>query len=82
MSDPLLWLVHGGPGTGKSEVLKLVKMLFFEVCGWQISLDYQVVALQAVMAQLLDGDTIHHACGIHPFGASSDAKVSQGAAKR
>ena len=82
MSDPLLWMVHGGPGTGKSEVLKLVKKLFLEVCGWQIGLDYQVVALQAVTAQLLDGDTVHHACGINPFGASSGAKASQRAAQR
>ena len=27
-SDPLLWMLHGGPGTGKSEVLKLVRELF------------------------------------------------------
>ena len=24
-SDPLLWLMHGGPGVGKSEVVKLLK---------------------------------------------------------
>ena len=82
MSDPLLWLVHGSPGTGKSEVLKLVKKLFLEVCGWQIGLDYQIVALQAVMAQLLGGDTIHHALGINPFGASKNADASKRAAQR
>ena len=46
LSDPLLWLVHGTPGTGKSEVLKLVKKLFLEVCGWQMGLEYQMMALQ------------------------------------
>ena len=74
LSDPLLWLLHGSPGTGKSEVLKLVKELFTEVCGWQMGLDYQMAALQAVMAQLLGGDTIHHACGINPFGGGKGAQ--------
>ena len=82
MGDPLLWLVHGSLGTGTSEVLKLVKKLFLEVCGWQIGLDYQIVALQAVMAQLLGGDTIHHALGINPFGASRSADASKRAAQR
>jgi hypothetical protein len=63
-SDPLMWLLHGCPGTGKSEVLMMVKELFQEVCGWQMGLEYQMVALQAVMAQLLGGDTIHHASGM------------------
>jgi hypothetical protein len=30
--------------------------------------DRSVAALQAVMAQQLGGDTLHHACGINPFG--------------
>ena len=63
-SDPLMWLLHGLPGTGKSEVLMMVKELFQEVCGWQMGFEYQMVALQAVMAQLLGGDTIHHASGM------------------
>jgi primosomal protein N' len=63
-SEPLMWLLHGLPGTGKSEVLMMLKELFEEVCGWQMGLEYQMVALQAVMAQLLGGDTIHHAMGI------------------
>ena len=68
VEDPLLWLLHGGPGTGKSEVVKMLKELFVEVCGWQMGLEFQVCSLQAVTAQLLDGDTIHHALGINPFG--------------
>jgi hypothetical protein len=63
-------------------VLKLVKELFTEVCGWQMGLDYQMAALQAVMAQLLGGDTIHHACGINPFGGGKGAQASQRAAQR
>ena len=62
--EPVRWLLHGGPGTGKSHVVKLVKELFTEVLKWDIGVQFQVVALQAVMADLLGGDTIHHACGI------------------
>ena len=74
--------MHGGPGTGKSEVLKMAQELFREVCGWDMGMEYQMVALQAVMAQLLGGDTIHHALGINPFGQKSDPKSVQKASKR
>ena len=62
--EPLRWCVHGGPGTGKSHVINLVKELFTDVLQWNIGVEFQIVALQAVMADLLGGDTIHHACGI------------------
>ena len=52
----------------------MVKELFRDVCGWEMGLEFQMVALQAVMAQLLEGDTIHHACGINPFGGKKDPK--------
>ena len=67
-TDPLIWCLHGGPGTGKSYVLLLITELFRDVLGWSQGIDYQKVALQAVMAEQIDGDTIHHALGINPFG--------------
>ena len=66
--EPLRWLAHGGPGTGKSHVIKIIKKELFEgILHWDISVNFQIVALQAVMADLLGGDTIHHACGIPVF---------------
>ena len=62
--EPLRWLIHGGPGTGKSHVITLIKELFTEVLGWDMGVNFQIAALQAVMADQLGGDTIHHACGI------------------
>ena len=63
--EPMRWLMHGGPGTGKSHVIRVIKdELFGKVLKWQVGVNYQVVALQAVMAELLGGDTIHHALGI------------------
>eukprot|EP00438_Fugacium_kawagutii_P012955 Skav231714 [mRNA] locus=scaffold1306:362022:371836:+ [translate_table: standard] len=64
-STPLRWVLHGGPGTGKSHVINLLrKELFEQVLGWEHSVHFQIVSFQAVMANLLDGDTIHHAFGL------------------
>ena len=38
-ADPLIWCMHGGPGTGKSHVVKLVRELFTQVLGWEMGLD-------------------------------------------
>ena len=67
--EPLRWLVHGGPGTGKTKyVIKIIKNeLSAGVLKWDMGVNYQIVALQALMAELLGGDTIHHACGIPVF---------------
>ena len=62
--EPLRWVLHGGPGTGKSYTVNLLRHgLFEEVLGWKQGVHYQVVTFQAVMADALEGDTIHHAFG-------------------
>ena len=79
VSEPLRWALHGGPGTGKSYTLNLVRReLFEQILGWQQGVHFQVITLQAVMAEQLDGDTIHHALGLNWNGASngiSEAKM-------
>ena len=45
LDEPLLWLMHGGPGTGKSMIIKMLQELFRDVCGWQMGLEFQVSAL-------------------------------------
>jgi hypothetical protein len=45
LDEPLLWLMHGGPGAGKSMIISMPKGLFRDVCGWQMGLEFQVVAL-------------------------------------
>ena len=76
--EPLRKIVHGGPGTGKTHAIKLLKELFEDVLGWQQGVHYQVVAFQAVMAHLIGGDTIHHALGIPVFtdGRSSEEQLA------
>ena len=67
-SEPMRWLLHGGPGTGKSHVIKIIhEELFQNILKWNMSIEYQIVALQAVMAEQLQGDTVHHALGIPVF---------------
>eukprot|EP00959_Pyramimonas_sp_CCMP1952_P462415 9483208-Pyramimonas_sp.AAC.1 len=64
MGEPLQRCMHGGPGTGKSHVLRIIRHELFEgLMKWTIGVHFQIAALQAVMAQLLGGDTIHHARG-------------------
>ena len=71
---PFRQLLHGGPGTGKSHVIHLMKELFTEVLGWTQGVHFQTVALQAVTAALIGGDTIHHACGIPVFSNTTTEK--------
>ena len=67
--EPLRWAMHGGPGTGKTHVIKIIREELLEkVLGWNTSVEFQIVALQAVMADLIKGDTIHHAFNIPVFG--------------
>ena len=56
--EPLRWLMHGGPGTGKSHVINILRTRFFEeLLHWNTGVHFQIVALQAVVAELLGGDT-------------------------
>ena len=52
-------------------MIKIIKEELFEnVLKWNIGVKFQIVALQAVMADLLPGDTIHHAFNLTVFGKS------------
>ena len=48
--EPLRWLLHGKPGTGKSHTIKKVRSFFDEVAGFTADVHYQITALQATMA--------------------------------
>ncbi|CAE7375727.1 unnamed protein product [Symbiodinium microadriaticum] len=63
--DPLRWVLHGGPGTGKTHAIKLLRTELFEgILGWQAGVHFQTTALQAVTSDMLDGDTLHHCFGL------------------
>ena len=43
-TEPLRWVLHGGPGAGKSHVLRLLKQELFEsVLGWRRGIEFEVV---------------------------------------
>ena len=74
LSDAMRWVLHGGPGTGKTHAIKLLrKELFEDILGWTQGLQFQFAALQAVTAEMVDGDTLHHAFGLSWGQSAADA---------
>ena len=66
VDNPLFRLVHGLPGSGKSQVLLWIKQYFEEVWKWEINNPFAIVAPQNAMADNVGGGTIHSFGGI-PF---------------
>ena len=81
-SEPLIWLLHGPPGTGKSHVLFLLREFFDQVVGYMYGLDYEVAAYQAVNAADLQGKTMHKAFGWKKYGEPASEAAAREAHKR
>jgi len=67
---PLRLLVHGGPGTGKSAVIATLRKFYEEVMQWELGQEVVIASLQASVAAMLQGETLHHVAGINPFHQS------------
>ena len=81
-SEPLVYLLHGPPGTGKSFVLPHLRQLF-QLLGYKPGIEFEITAFQAVNAASIEGKTIHNAFGMNLVGATaSEAPVSSETAKR
>ena len=63
-AEPLLDLVHGLPGTGKSAVIKWMRRLMEDGLGWEHGVQFVCLAFQNAMAAQINGYTIHHSSGI------------------
>jgi len=81
MSPPLLHLMHGGPGVGKSHVIGKIKEFYEDIMQWTIGDEYNIAALQAVMAVNLGGETLHHVAGINPFMSLGDMEAGRATAE-
>lgn len=64
LQEPLLDLMHGFPGTGKSRVIGWMRRLMEEGLGWQHGVQFACLAFQNAMAAQINGNTIHHWSGI------------------
>ena len=80
-AEPLRYMLHGPPGTGKSHVAKFVKQLF-RLVGMQEGIDYQFVAFQATNAVDLEGVTMHNAFFLNPFSRAEEKAMTPEKAKR
>ena len=78
--EPLRWLLHGPPGTGKSHALTFLRELL-GMAGQQYGLHYEIVAFQAVNAADLQGKTIHKAFGFSARGVANDGAATENALK-
>ena len=75
-SEPLVWLLHGSPGTGKSHELPFLRELFGDLLGYTQGIEFQVVAFQAVNAADIKGETIHQAFGLNRNGKPSETATT------
>ena len=62
--EPLLDLIHGFPGTGKSRLIMWMRQLLEKGLGWEHGVHYVCLAFQNAMAASINGYTVHHWSGI------------------
>ena len=62
--EPMLDLIHGFAGTGKSLVIGWMRRLMEEGLGWKHGVQFICLAFQNAMAAHINGNTIHHWSGI------------------
>ena len=63
-SEPMLDVIHGFPGTGKSAVITWMRRLMEQGLGWTHGIQFVCLAFQNSMAAQINGYTVHHWTGI------------------
>lgn len=62
--EPMLDLIHGLPGTGKSAIISWMRRLLEDGLGWEHGVQFVCLAFQNAMAAQISGFTVHHWSGI------------------
>ena len=62
--EPLLDMIHGFPGTGKSLVISWMRKLMEDGLKWEHGVQFACLAFQNAMAAQINGNTLHHWSGI------------------
>ena len=70
LSEPLRVCVLGDPGAGKSHCIHLLRSFFQEVMEWEHQMQFQFLAPQNSMAELVGGATVH-TWGVIPIGGAA-----------
>ena len=60
VDDPMFDMIHGVPGSGKSELIAWLREAFEDVLGWTHGVQFVCVAFQNAMAAHIQGFTVHH----------------------
>ena len=75
--EPLFRLIHGLPGSGKSQLLKWIRNYFEAVWSWEHGVHFIFLAPLNSMATDISGQTLHSWGGIN-FKKSSGLSVGSG----
>ena len=65
--EPLFEMIHGVPGSGKSQLIAWIREAFEKVLGWVHGVQFVCIAFQNAMAAHIDCFTVHHWAGL-PVG--------------
>ena len=71
--EPLLDVIHGFPGPGKSAIIGWMRTLMEEGLGWQHGVQFVCLAFQNAMAAQISGYTVYHWSGIPPRNDDGNA---------
>ena len=58
-AEPLFRLIHGLPGSGKSQIIKWLRQYFERVWRWEVGIHFMFVAPLNSMAANIEGATLH-----------------------
>ncbi len=72
LTQPLFWIKCGKPGAGKSHITDILRQACAEEFRWCEGIEFAIVVLPGLVADLLDGETVHCALGGDPLSGQNE----------